>query len=74
MAAPVLAVGDGTLGFWKAVREVFPDTREPRCWWHRQATVLAALPKSAHSGALAAMREISIDYDAKYQSGRQDRH
>ena len=40
----------------------------------RQANVLAALPKSAHSGALAAMREISIDYDAKYQSGRQDRH
>jgi putative transposase len=34
MAAPVLAVGDGALGFWKAVREVFPDTREQRCWWH----------------------------------------
>jgi len=34
MAAPVLAVGDGALGFWKAVREVFPDTREQRCWFH----------------------------------------
>jgi transposase-like protein len=34
MAAPVLAVGDGALGFWKALREVFPDTREQRCWWH----------------------------------------
>jgi transposase-like protein len=35
MAAPVLAVGDGALGFWSAVREVFPETREQRCWWHR---------------------------------------
>jgi putative transposase len=32
MRAPVLAVGDGALGFWKAIREVFPDTREQRCW------------------------------------------
>ena len=35
MTAPVLAVGDGALGFWKAVREVFPDTREQRCWFHK---------------------------------------
>jgi transposase-like protein len=34
MQAPVLAVGDGALGFWKAVRDVFPQTREQRCWWH----------------------------------------
>jgi len=34
MRAPVLAVGDGALGFWAALREVFPDTREQRCWWH----------------------------------------
>ena len=46
-------------GFWKAVREVFPDTREQRCWFHKQANVLAALPKSAHPGAIAAMREIA---------------
>jgi putative transposase len=50
MAAPVLAVGDGALGFWKAVREVFPATREQRCWFHVQANVLACLPKSAHPG------------------------
>ena len=56
MIAPVLAVGDGALGFWKAMREVFPDTREQRCWFHKQANVLAALPKSVHPGALAAMR------------------
>lgn len=58
MRAPVLAMGDGALGFWKALREVFPDTREQRCWFHKQANVLAALPKSAHPGALAAMKEI----------------
>jgi len=58
MRAPVLAVGDGALGFWKALREVFPDTREQRCWFHKQSNVLAALPTSAHPGALAAMKEI----------------
>jgi transposase-like protein len=34
MTAPALAVGDGALGFWKAVRDVFPVTAEQRCWWH----------------------------------------
>jgi len=58
MRAPVLAVGDGALGFWKAVREVFPETKEQRCWWHRMANVLNALPKSAHLGAKAALAEI----------------
>src|SRR5436190_8657145 len=52
MTAPVLAVGDGALGFWKALREVFPNTREQRCWFHVQANVLAALPKSAHPAEL----------------------
>ena len=45
MRAPVLAVGDGALGSWKAVREVFPDTAEQRCWLHKIGNVLAALPK-----------------------------
>ena len=82
MTAPVLAVGDGALGFWKAVREVFPATGEQRCWFHKQANVIACLPKSAHPGAIAAMREIynaedidhaqvaikafEVDYGAKY--------
>src|SRR4051795_11268486 len=44
MRAPVLAVGDGALGFWAAVREVFPETREQRCWFHKIANVLNALP------------------------------
>lgn len=58
MRAPVLAVGDGALGFWKALREVFPDTREQRCWFHVSSNVFAALPKSAHPGAKAALAEI----------------
>ena len=58
MTAPVLAVGDGALGFWKALREVFPNTREQRCWFHVSSNVLAALPKSAHPGAKAALAEI----------------
>jgi putative transposase len=41
MRAPVLAVGDGALGFWKAVRDVFPETAEQRCWWHRARKVLS---------------------------------
>ena len=58
MTAPVLAVGDGALGFWKAVREVFPQTREQRCWWHKIGNVLNALPKSAQPGAKKALAEI----------------
>jgi putative transposase len=58
MAPRVLAVGDGALGFWKAVRDVFPETAEQRCWWHKIGNVLAALPKSAHPGAKAALAEV----------------
>jgi putative transposase len=65
MAPPVLAVGDGALGFWKAVSDVFPQTREQRCWWHKIGNVLAALPKSAHPAAKAALAEI---YNAEDKS------
>ncbi len=58
MRAPVLAVGDGALGFWAALREVFPSTRTQRCWFHKIANVLSALPKSAHPGAKRALAEI----------------
>jgi putative transposase len=58
MRAPVLAAGDGALGFWGALREVFPETKEQRCWFHKTANVLAALPKSAHPGAKRALAEI----------------
>jgi hypothetical protein len=58
MRAPVLAVGDGALGFWNALNEVFPDTRHQRCWVHKTANVLDALPKSAQPAAKRAVQEI----------------
>lgn len=58
MRAPVLAVGDGALGFWGALREVFPTTREQRCWFHKISNVLSAMPRSAHPGAKKALAEI----------------
>ena len=58
MRAPVLAAGDGALGFWSALREVFPETREQRCWFHKISNVLAALPKSVHPGAKKALAEV----------------
>ena len=58
MRAPVLAAGDGALGFWAALREVFPATAEQRCWFHKAGNVLSALPKSAHPGAKKALAEI----------------
>jgi transposase-like protein len=58
MRAPVLAIGDGALGFWGALRDVFPQTRQQRCWFHKLANVLAALPKSAHSGVKKGLAEI----------------
>jgi transposase-like protein len=58
MHAPVLAIGDGALGFWDALREVFPETREQRCWFHKIANVLSAMPKSAHPGAKNALAEV----------------
>ena len=58
MRAPVLAMGDGALGFWAAVKDVFPQTRAQRCWFHKSANVLAALPKSAHPAAVRAMQDI----------------
>jgi transposase-like protein len=58
MRAPLLAVGDGALGFWKALAEVFPETRHQRCWVHKVANVANALPKSAQPGAKKALQEI----------------
>ena len=58
MRAPMLAAGDGALGFWGALREVFPEAKEQRCWFHKTANVLSALPKSAHPAAKKALAEI----------------
>jgi transposase-like protein len=58
MRAPVLAAGDGALGFWGALSEVFPEAKEQRCWFHKIANVLGALPKSAHPAAKKHLAEI----------------
>jgi putative transposase len=58
MRAPVLAVGDGALGFWAALRDAWPETRTQRCWVHKVANVLAALPKSAQPTARRMLSEI----------------
>lgn len=82
MRAPVVAVGDGALGFWAALRDVFPKTREQRCWVHKIANVLDKLPKSQQPKAKSAlhammnaatkdecerlMATFATDYEAKY--------
>jgi len=57
-APPELAVADGALGFWKAAGEIWPKTREQRCWVHKTANVLAKLPKSQQPKAKRALQEI----------------
>jgi transposase-like protein len=80
--APELAIGDGALGFWKALAQVFPSTRVQRCWVHKTANVLNNLPKSQQPQAKSALHEIYMaatkadaerafdrfihTYDAKY--------
>jgi transposase-like protein len=82
MRAPALAIGDGALGFWAAVREVWPETAEQRCWVHRIVNVLDKLPKSLQPRAKQALhamlyaetrtacereiRRFTAEYGAKY--------
>ena len=56
--APELAVGDGALGFWKALDEVYPGTRQQRCWVHKTANVLNKVPRSVQETTKADLREI----------------
>lgn len=56
--APMLAIGDGGLGFWAALQEVFPEARDQRCWVHKTANVLDKLPKSLHDKAKGALHEM----------------
>jgi putative transposase len=58
MRPPVVAVGDGALGFWAAVRDVWPKTREQRDWFHKLGNVLDKLPKRLQSRVKAALREV----------------
>ena len=76
---PELAIGDGALGFWKALDEVFLKTRRQRCWVHKTANVLNALPKSRQHNAKQALHQIWMaesraeaeqamnTFEAKYQ-------
>ena len=58
MNPPKLAIGDGAMGFWAALEEVYPKTRSQRCWVHKCGNVLNYLPKSAQSRAKQALHEI----------------
>jgi putative transposase len=59
MRTPELAVGDGALGFWSALRDVFPETRCQRDWVHKTMNTLDCLPKSVHARAKVAIKEIT---------------
>jgi transposase-like protein len=58
MNGPELAIGDGAMGFWAALEEVYPDTRQQRCWMHKTMNVLNCLPKSARPKAKQALHNI----------------
>ncbi|MEU8877425.1 IS256 family transposase [Streptomyces javensis] len=58
MRAPSLVVGDGAMGLWRALAEVFPQARHQRCWVHKTRNVVNALPKSAQPGAKKALQEV----------------
>ena len=58
MNAPELGIGDGAMGFWAAVEEIYPSTRQQRCWCHKTRNVLNALPKSVQPKAKQALQDI----------------
>jgi putative transposase len=80
--APMLATGDGALGFWKAIKQVYPSTRHQRCWVHKTVNVLDKLPRGQHvpaknilheiwmsatkADATKAMEKFAATYQAKY--------
>ncbi len=66
MKAPMVAVGDGALGFWAALRTVWPETTEARCWVHKVANCLNALPKSVQPTARRMLAEIRDAEDREH--------
>ncbi|MCH8177117.1 MAG: IS256 family transposase [Proteobacteria bacterium] len=58
MNAPQLAIGDGAMGFWAALEEIYPETRHQRCWVHKTANILNALPKTSQPKAKQALHQI----------------
>ena len=57
-AGPEIAVGDGALGFWKALEEIFPEVRHQRCWVHKVANILNKVPKSVQPNMKEDLREV----------------
>jgi len=64
LKAPMLAIGDGALGFWASVRQVFPETKEQRCWVHKIANVLDKLPKRLQGKAKELLHEMMYSESA----------
>ena len=60
MQPPVVAVGDGALGFWAAVRDIWPETHEQRCWVHKLVNVLDKLPKRLQPKAKRMLKEVTL--------------
>jgi transposase-like protein len=60
MQAPVLAVGDGALGFWAALPEIWPDTKCQRCWFHKMGNVLDKLPRVERKEATLRLRAVYL--------------
>lgn len=58
MNAPRLAIGDGAMGFWAALEEIYPQTRQQRCWMHKTGNVLNCVPKSIQPRVKSALHEI----------------
>ena len=58
MNVPELAIGDGAMGFWAALEEVYGETRQQRCWMHKTMNVLNCLPKSVQAKAKQALHAI----------------
>ncbi len=58
MNAPKLAMGDGAMGFWAALDEIYGETRQQRCWWHKTGNVLNCVPKSVQPKMKQALHEI----------------
>ena len=58
MNIPELAIGDGAMGFWAALEEVYPESRQQRCWMHKTLNVLNCLPKSVQAKAKQALHDI----------------
>jgi len=58
LTAPKVAVGDGAMGFWAALEEIYPSTRQQRCWVHKTQNIMNALPKSVQPKAQQAVQDI----------------